>query len=296
MRELSEEATKALELTDLERQRFSLHDRFVWYPAADQIIADLNSLLRHPRVFRMPNRLLVGETNNGKTALIRHFMAMNPSANNPQQEVAVIPLVYIQAPPVPEEHRFYAALLDAIGVTHRRSYRTGELFYQVRNLLPRVGLKILIIDEIHHILAGNTKRHEAFLNTLKYFGNELMVPLIGVGTRQALKAVQTDSQIENRFQPIEIPRWKCSNDWRRFLDSFERELPLRKPSELAEPRLAQRLHLMSEGTVGELSGLLMRAMAEAIRGGEERLCDAVLDRLRWVPPSERRKHAEAVIK
>jgi Bacterial TniB protein len=295
MTQLSENATKALELTDSERQRYSLHECFVRYPAADQIITELSSLLVHPRIHRMPNRLLVGETNNGKTALIHHFMAMHPSTNDPSQEAAIFPLVYIQAPPVPEEHRFYAAILDVIGVMHRRSYRTGELFYQVRNLLPKVGLKMLIIDEIHHILAGNTKRHQAFLNTLKYFGNELMVPLVGVGTRQALYAIQSDSQIENRFPPLEIPRWKCSNDWRRFLATFERELPLRKPSDLADSLMAQRLHLMSEGTVGELSGLLTRAMAEAIRGGEERICDAVLDRLRWVPPSGRRNHALAVI-
>lgn len=243
----------------------------------------------------MPNRLLVGETNNGKTAVIRHFMSTHPASNDPQQDAAAIPIVYVQAPPIPDEHRFYAALLDAIGVIHRRSFRTNELFYQVRNLLPRVGLKMLVIDEIHHILAGSTKRHHAFLNTVKYIGNELLVPVVGVGTRLALCAVQSDSQIENRFKPLEIPRWKCSNDWRRFLATFEMELPLRKPSELADPLLAERLHRMSEGTVGELSGLLQRAMAEAIRGGEERICDAVLDRLQWVPPSVRRTHALAVI-
>jgi hypothetical protein len=295
MSQLTESATNALELSDSERAQYSLHDCFICYPAADRIIAELGALLSHPRIHRMPNRLLVGETNNGKTALIRHFMAMHPSSNEPNQEAAIFPLVYIQAPPVPEEHRFYAALLDAIGAQHRRSYRTSELFYQVRNLLPKVGLKMLVIDEIHHILAGSTKRHSAFLNTVKYLGNELMVPIIGAGTRQALLAVQSDSQIENRFQPLEIPRWKCSNDWRRFLATFERELPLRKPSDLAEARLAQRLHLMAEGTVGELSGLLVRAMAEAIKGGEERICDAVLDRLGWVPPSKRRDHALAVI-
>ena len=295
MIQLTEHARAALELSDVARSQHSLHDRFVCYPAADHIIAELNSLLTHPKTHRMPNRLLVGETNNGKTALIRHFMALHPSSNDPLQEAAIIPIVYVQAPPLPDEHRFYAALLDAIGVFHRRSYLTSEFFYQARNLLPRVGLKMLVIDEIHHVLAGNTKKHQVFLNTLKYIGNELLVTVVGAGTREALRAVQSDSQIENRFQPLEIPRWKCTNDWRRFLASFETELPLRKPSDLADPRLAQRLHLMSEGTVGELSTLLQRAMVEAMRGGEERICDAVLDRLRWIPPSKRREHARAVI-
>jgi hypothetical protein len=217
MTQLTEHARTALDLSDVARSWYSLHDRFVCYTAADQIIAELNSLLTYPKVHRMPNRLLVGETNNGKTAIIRHFMSLHPSSNDPRQEAAIIPIVYVQAPPLPDDHRFYAALLDAIGVFHRRSFRTSELFYQVRHLLPRVGLKMLVIDEIHHILAGSTKKHYAFLNTLKYIGNELLVPVIGAGTRQALTAVQSDSQIENRFQPLEVPRWKCTNEWRRFL-------------------------------------------------------------------------------
>jgi Bacterial TniB protein len=292
---LSELARGALGLSDVARIEYGLHRRFVRYPAADNAIAELKILLNHSKVHRMPNRLLVGDTNNGKTAIIRHFMSMNPTCNDPRAEATVVPIVYVQSPPVPDEHRFYAALLDAIDVIHRRSHPTGELFYQVRNLLPRVGLRLLVIDEIHHVLAGSSVRHRAFLNTLKYLGNELMVPIVAVGTRDALMAVQSDRQIENRFRPLEIPRWKCDNDWRRFLATFEQELPLHKPSELSDPRMAQRLHLMSEGTVGELSGLLQRAMAEAIRGGEERICDAVLDRLAWVPPSLRRKHAMGVI-
>jgi hypothetical protein len=295
MSEMAEHARRALDLSDDERSRYTFHERFVRYPAADLIIDDLTVLMNHPRVHRMPNRLLVGETNNGKTALIRHFMSLHPSSNDPGLEAAIVPIVYIQAPPVPEEHRFYGALLDAIGATHRHWFRTSELFYQARNLLPRVGLKMLFIDEIHNILAGSSKKHQAFLNTLKYIGNELMVPVIGAGTGDALRAVQSDPQIENRFEPLEIPRWKCTNDWRRFLATFELELPLRKPSDLADPRLAQRLHSMSEGTVGELSRLLQRAMAQAIRGGEERICDAVLDRLQWIAPSVRRQHALAVI-
>jgi Bacterial TniB protein len=295
MSHLNERAQSAMQGSDAERMRYSLHDCFINHPAADAILKDLHGLLNHPKVHRMPNRLLVGETNNGKTALIRHFIAMYPATNDPRREAADIPVVYVQAPPVPEEHRFYAALLDAIGVIHRRSYRTGELFYQVRNLLPKVGLKMIVIDEIHHILAGSTKNHHAFLNTVKYIGNELMIPIVGAGTQQALYAVQSDSQIENRFQPLELPRWKCSNDWRRLLATFELELPLRNPSDLADQRTAQRLHLMCEGTVGELSALLKQAFVEAIRGGEERVCDAVLDRLRWIPPSQRRKHALEVI-
>ena len=52
---------------------------------------------------------------------------------------------------------------------------------------------------------------------------------------------------------------------------------------------------MSEGIIGELATVLRSAAVEGIRGGEERICDAVLNRLEWQPASARRKHALAVI-
>jgi hypothetical protein len=256
---------------------------------------ELTRLLDWPKIYRMPNRLVVSETNNGKTALVRQFITLHTPQPNIDGEAAIVPVIYIQSPPVPDERRFYAALLDAIGMVHRRSQRSDELFYQVRTLLPKIGLKMIIIDEIHHILAGSTKQHRAFLNTIKYLGNELLVPIVAVGTQQALYAVQSDHQIENRFPPIELPRWRCDNHWRQLLATFERRLPLRNASDLPDKRLAERLHLMSEGTIGELASLLRSGAIESIRGGEERICDAVLDRLRWQVPSHRRKHALAVI-
>jgi len=295
MNHLTAAAAEALSLTDTERIRFTMRDQWIGYTAATEALAELNRVANHPKVQRMPNRLLVSETNNGKTALVRRFMSMHLADNAPEREAAVVPVILVQAPPVPDERRFYTSLLDAAGMVHRSSHTSDELFYQVRTVLPKLSLKVLIIDEIHNIIVGNTKRHRAFLNTLKYLGNELMVPMVVVGTREAFDALQVDPQIANRFPPIELPRWMCDNELRTFLASFETTLPLHKVSGLSEPKTTTRLHSMSEGTVGELSVLLKEATIEAIRGGEERICDAVLDRLHWIPPSHRKKHALAVI-
>ena len=160
-------------------------------------------------------------------------MELHTPQPHTEGDAAIVPVIYVKAPPLPDERRFYAALLDAIGMVHRRSQRLDELFYQARTLLPKVGVRMIIIDEIQHILAGRAKKHHGFLNTIKYLGNELKVPIVAVGTQQALYAVQSDSQIENRFPPLELPRWKCNNEWRQLLATFERRIPLGKPSNLA---------------------------------------------------------------
>jgi hypothetical protein len=106
--------------------------------------------------------------------------------------------------------------------------------FQIRTarLLRGIGLEMLVVDEIHHILAGHYAKQRRFLNVLKYLGNELEIPLVGVGTLDALRAVQTEPQVASRFDPIAVPRWQWSKEFLMLLASFERVLPLRQPSHL----------------------------------------------------------------
>jgi hypothetical protein len=70
---------------------------------------------------------------------------------------------------------------------------------------------------------------------------------------------------------------------------------LRRPSNLAGEQISKRLLALSEGTIGELSALLNRAAAEAIRSGREQIDLDVLSKTVYVSPSERRKHVEKLV-
>ena len=89
--------------------------------------------------------------------------------------------------------------------------------------------------------------------SIKYLGNELQIPIVAVGTRDAFNAVQTDPQLPNRFEPKLLRRWTMSDDYLRLLASFEVAFALARPSKLAERTLAQKILNLSEGTIGEIS-------------------------------------------
>ena len=72
-------------------------------------------------------------------------------------------------------------------------------------LLRKVGVHMLVIDELHNVLAGNSVNRREFLNLLRFLGNELRIPLVGVGTRDAYLAIRSDDQLENRFEPMMLP-------------------------------------------------------------------------------------------
>jgi hypothetical protein len=268
-------------------------NRWIRYPIADRIATKLEELLLLPRTHRMPNLLIVGETNNGKTALVRRFVRGHPPQESAGDVPASIPVVAVEAPPVPDERRLYQAILREAFAPFRSSARAGQLEHEVVRLLAAIGVKVLIIDEIQHVLAGPLLRQRAFLNVIKHLGNELQMPIVAVGTQDAFNAIQTDPQLANRFEPAALQRWTMGEDYLRLLASFEKLLALEQRSDLLDPAMAIKVLSLSEGTIGEISALLCRAAIAAIESGTERITIASLDRCGYVAPSERRRAASA---
>lgn len=289
MSHLNESTLKLLELSDMERIERIRAPRWIGYPQAKAILAKLEDLLTYPKSHRMPNMLVVGDTNNGKTMLVQRFCSQHPADDNPAGDDIRVPVLFVQAPPIPDEGRFYNAILELLFAPYKPNDRVDKKQFQVIKLLKYVGLRMLVIDEIHHVLAGNLNRQRVFLNVLKYLGNELQVPIVAVGTRDAFRALQTDPQLANRFEPALLPRWEFDTDFLRLLASFERMLPLREPSMLHDTSMATKLFSMCEGYIGELSRLLTSAAVHAVEMRREKIDERVLSEIGWVSPSDRKR-------
>lgn len=264
--------------------------RWIDYSLAHSIVDKLEDLMTAPKIHRMPNLLIIGETNNGKSMIVNRFASRHkPTIHYAPEVPSSFPVLLIQAPNVPDEGRFYNAVLSTIYAPFRQSSRVGQLQRQVLQLLDSICVRILVIDEIHNILAGSTAKQRQFRNMLKNLGNELAIPIVAVGTQDAYFAIQADRQLENRFEPVVVPKWSMGTEFLRLLASFEKVLALEKVSNLAETAMAIKILSMSEGTIGELSTLLTRAAIHAIRTGTEHITPKVLDGCGYSGPSVRRK-------
>jgi DNA polymerase III delta prime subunit len=285
---LNDAAKEALKLTNEDRIARIRAARWIGYTRAREILEQLEELLTHPKKHRMPNLLLYGDTNNGKTMIVNRFHQLHLAHDNPGGDGIVLPILIVQCPPVPDENRFYNAILEKLFAPYKSSDRVDKKQFQAIKTLERVRLKVLVLDELHNLIAGNTNRQRHFLNTIKYLGNELQIPIVGVGTKDALVALRTDPQLANRFEPAELPRWQMGKDYLKLLASFERMLPLKKPSNLIETNLAIKLLSMSEGIIGELSAILTKAAVKAIKSGKEQITVELLNSIKWIQPSKRK--------
>jgi len=115
------------------------------------------------------------------------------------------------------------------------------------------------------------------MNLLKYLANDLQMSVVLVGTADAVVALQTDPQMSSRFTPMELPRWSESEDFRRFLHAFEKLLPLKRPSSLAQRDLVQFVLATTGGLTGAVAQLLTLAAEIAIRDSSERISLAHLE-------------------
>ncbi|OAV62690.1 TniB family NTP-binding protein [Enteractinococcus helveticum] len=262
-------------------------DRWIGYPKAVEAVARLETLLGWPKKQRMPNLLLVGPTNNGKSMIIERFCRDHQPITEPDREH--IPVVSVQMPSEPSPLRFYTAILAALGAPMRPRPRVIELEQLALSLLREVGARMLIIDELHNVLAGRNDVRREFLNLLRFLGNELRIPLVGVGTREAYLAVRSDDQLENRFEPFVLPLWEVNDATRSLLASFAAAFPLHQPSVIDTDDMARYLLARSEGTIGELARLLTAAAVAAVESGIEAIDHRTLTMADYTGPTERRR-------
>ena len=144
--------------------------------------------------------------------------------------------------------------------------------------LALVHTQILVIDEVHQLLAGSAREQRLSLNLIKSIANDLRISIVAVGTGDARHAIETDPQIRRRFDPFALPRWTETEDFRDFVCAFGKLYPLRKASQLGERALVQRSLSASDGITGPVTRLLSLAAVAAIRSSAERIDEAGIEK------------------
>jgi Cdc6-like AAA superfamily ATPase len=153
---------------DRDRIKFIRSDRWINYAAAQDVIARLTDLLTYPPRDRMPCLLIYGATGMGKTKVIRKFLRQHPERFDRQTGVTSIPVVAFQMPPAPEEGPFYDELYRAIGGPRLFDKSVSRTRNLCRDLLHTAATRMIVIDEIHSMLAGTARAQKTFLNTLRF--------------------------------------------------------------------------------------------------------------------------------
>ena len=270
-RKLSARSLELLNASDEERLAHMDKPVFIPYKHASEILAEMEDLLVHPKTNRMPNMLIVGRSDNGKTEILREFLKRHPAEDRREFDTVYAPVVYIQSPPGPSEHIFLNQLLMMLGAPVRQNDSSDRKLLQLLDILPKIQTKILMVDELNALLAGSITKQRFFLNMLKYLSNELKISIVAAGTIEAEHAVRSDPQILSRFPMRSLPRWQEDVEFKKLLYNFEFVLPLKNESVIYKGEMPGKLYGLSEGVIGEVAKILRSSAKHAIKTKEERI-------------------------
>jgi Bacterial TniB protein len=271
----------------------TIKDAWIPYPAAmtiSNILEDLYACNRQVRNGSMPyrkrNLLMIGDPNNGKTHILKHFCNLHPIEENRDKDAICASVISVEIDG-PNRNDLYNSVLKDLNAPFRERDRVDVKQFQALELMRLAGTRILIIDELSTAITAGTLTQRAFLNTIKFLCNRSGVIIVGAGTKDVFSALRLVPQLDNRFRRVELKRRQFGDSFRRLLASYETILPLRKPSELQEPTMALKLYSMTEGYIGELADLLIEASKHAIKIEREQIDHRLLKEIDWESPSVR---------
>lgn len=150
--------------------------------------------------------------------------------------------------------------------------KKDSLPQQMVALMMARKIRILFIDEFNHLLVVN--RVEARKNLIFFkllSGPPMSLILVGFGTHESMNAINMDPQTSSRFQIFELQQWGADEEFRSFLASYEKYLPLRFPSNLASKDIVNFFASMVEPTTRNVINRIKFAAMNAILDGSERI-------------------------
>ena len=263
-RNLTNEAFEYLNKSDEERILFCKKDHWIGYGAAVKLIEILEDKFLDPPQMRHEGLLIYGDSNNGKTAILKRMYELHKTkldyVTKDGEAIYEIPIIYFQAPTIPDESRLYSLILDELCVPQNR--------------VDKVATKA-------HLAKHHLNKQRTFIDDLKQLSNSLSLTIVLAGTREAYSALSIGNETSSRFPALELPRWNNDKKFRSFVATYERCLPLKQASNMANnPELISKLFYQSEGLIGKTVNLLKKASIKAIQSKREYIS---IDDIEYLP-------------
>lgn len=217
--------------------------------------------------------LITGDSGCGKTAVLKRFVARFNMQTSAMSQSA--PILYVQLPSDCSARWLAISVLRAMGVPEEFAARGNleTLTKRMEICLVKNGIRLLILDEFHHLLKSTNKKVLADVTEyIKAMLNTRACPIVMAGTRDAEQVYRENIQIQRRsmghcrLDPFDWRDEADREDFLNIMDAFEANFPLKfNDISLSAEGTAWRLHRMAEGNLGRVVDFLYAVAARALQ-------------------------------
>ena len=228
----------------------------------------------------MPSVAIYGDSGMGKTMIMQRFRDQHPPHLAGRTGILKTPVLAVEMVSRPGERRFYGELLSLLGAPQAPRADIAQMEQATMRIMKAIGVQVLVIDEVHNILAGTYREQRIVLNMLRFLSNRLQISLVCFGVSDAREAIGGDVQLARRFEQFTLNRWAANEDFETLIASILRNTPLRRSSVLT-PKSLRRILQITDGITANIFQMLGSLAIEAIESGTEHITDSAVEA--WVP-------------
>lgn len=278
---LNDRARGMVELPTAERIRFVLGDTIIIHPRIAEILNEVDWMIREPAGYRARGLMVHAPPGNGKSMIAEILKRRYPVTTSavasdckPPECAIAISLAGARA-----TKAVLVRMLDSLKCPIGRG-SIAEQELRVHDVLRRCGCRLLILDETQDMLKGCESEQFRVIDVLKHLMNQLRLPILALGTADAVDAFRVDPHMQARFKPIQLPAWTVGDELAGFLRKYEEALPLKKRSNLDNPLVMKYLVTYGDGVLDPMLRRIKAAAVQALVDGTERIS---LELLRTIP-------------
>jgi Bacterial TniB protein len=196
---------------------------------------------------------IVGESGNGKTAIILHSSSLHPRVDH--KWGLEVPVLVAKVSARPTVKSFAETLLYQLGDPLWSRGNTVSNSIRLRELLKRCRVRLLALDEFQHFVdvrQANIPNDVA--DWLKEQVEEARLAIVVLGLH--LEVLRQNEQLRRRFGAtlrVGAFRWDAKDDrttYRAFLRTVQEQLPEYGMPSLSDVEMAFRMHYASHGLIG----------------------------------------------
>jgi hypothetical protein len=263
-----------------------VHKVRVFHPDLQRLLAKIERCYtQQPYAAEPPCLMISGRTGAGKTTLAEIMIERHPTEWRPEGRYSPVVRAIVEVPA--RVKNLASTLLRALGDPLYEKGSTIEMAARIEHLCKNCGVRVIIIDEIHHFVDPDRKKVlndvTNWLKTLIKDRTKVAFILIGLED-EAEQLLKANGQLLRLFgTPKLLPAFiwdedkpKTINQFRALLCMIEDQLPLNEPSDLSNQEIAQRVFVASDGTLSYVMRLIRGATERALALERERIDVVIL--------------------